>query len=205
MTGMLAQAPRTVATIPAGFVPKELEPAFSIETKTIAGQIDALRIGGSPSSITGASAVEKALPERVFEGLAAAKILTSRVAMHLERAWRDRLFQQLDSLHDTSEWEEGDEPVHSSSYATFLKAILYLRPARRPGLGLSHDGNLIVAWTTGRDRLTIEFLPNDRVKWVLARYEDDEPDRFAGQTSVTRLAEGLASHRPEHWFSNEGR
>jgi hypothetical protein len=205
MTGMLVQSPRTAATIRAGFVPKELEPAFSTETRTIAGQIDALRIGKSPSSITEAPTAEKDLAERVFESLAAAKILTSQVAMHLERGSRDRLFQQLDSLHDTSEWEEGDEPVHSPSFATFLKAILYLRPERRPGLGLSHDGNLIAAWTTGHDRLTIEFLPNDRVRWVLARYEDDEPDRFAGQTGVTRLAEGLAPHRPEHWFSNEGR
>jgi hypothetical protein len=41
------------------------------------------------------------------------------------------------------------------------------------------------------------------VRWVLARYRDDEePARFAGQTNVAELLEGLAPHRPEHWFSN---
>jgi hypothetical protein len=202
---MLVQSPRGAAALSTGFVPKELEPAFSTLTKQIARQIDSLRIRSSTGSTIEAPRAEKDPPERVFEALAAAKILTSQVAMHLERAWRDRLFQQLDALHDTSEWEEGDEPVQQSSFATFLKAVLSLHPECRPGLGLSHNGNLVAAWTTGRDRLTIEFLPNDRVRWVLARYLEDEPDRFAGQTAVTRLAEGLAPHRPEHWFCNEGR
>src|SRR5947207_2982898 len=122
MSGMLVQSPRGTAAPQTGFVPNELEPAFSAETRKIARQIDALRIGRSPASTIQASAAEKGLPEQVFEALAAAKILTSQVAMHLERAWRDRLFQQLDTLHDTSEWEEGDEPMRQSSFVTFLKA-----------------------------------------------------------------------------------
>ena len=123
--------------------------------------------------------------------------------MHLERDLRDRLFRQLNSLHETDQWEEGDEPLNHASFQTFLKAILTITPARRPGLGLSRTGNLIAAWTTAQDRLTIEFLPNDRVSWVLARYDDtDEPARFAGQTNVSELVEGLAPHRPDHWFSH---
>jgi hypothetical protein len=146
---------------------------------------------------------EQSLDARVFNALAEAKILTSRVAMHLDRDARNRVFRQLDSLHDIDEWEEGDEPVNQSSFQTFLKAILSITPEQPPGLGLSHTGNLIAAWMTARDRLTIEFLPNDRVRWVLARYLDnEEPARFAGQTNVSQLLEGLAPHRPEHWFSN---
>ena len=205
MSGMVLQLPPKFARSLSGFVPNELEPAFSNETKEIAEKIDSLRIRRSPASITGKPAANRDLPERVFEALAAAKILTSQVVMHLDRVWRDRLFAQLDSLHDTSEWEPGDEPVQESSFATFLKAILSLRAERRPGLGLSLYGNVIAAWTTGRDRLTIEFLPNDRARWVLARYVDGEPDSFAGQIPVTRLAESLAPHQPEHWFNNEGR
>jgi hypothetical protein len=146
---------------------------------------------------------EQSLDARVFNALAEAKILTSRVAMHIDREVRNRFFRQLDSLHDIDEWEEGDKPVNQSSFQTFLKAILSIRPEQPPGLGMSHTGNLIAAWMTARDRLTIEFLPNDRVRWVLARYRDDEePARFAGQTKVSELIEGLAPHRPEHWFSN---
>ena len=131
------------------------------------------------------------LNERLFDALASVKILTSQVAMHLDREWRDKLFRQLHPLHDPAELEAGDEPIQQSSFATFLKAILDINPERRPGLGLSQAGHLIAAWTTGPDRLTIEFLPDDRVIWVLARYVEDEPERFAGQTPVTRLTEGL--------------
>ena len=180
-----------------------LQSALSTETNIIANWLAELR-RPSPASL----ATQKeghAFESRVFDALAGAKVLSSQVAMHLEQELRDRLFRQLDSLHETDQWEEGDEPLNQSSFQTFLKAILTIRPERRPGLGLSHTGNLIAAWTTVRDRLTIEFLPNDRVSWVLARYDDtDEPARFAGQTSVSELVEGLAPHRPEHWFSHEG-
>lgn len=183
-----------------------LHSALSPATNKIGDWVDGLR-RPSPASFTRTTLVHgKPLELRVFNALADAKVLTSHVAMHLQGEFHDKLFRQLDSLHDTAEWEDGDEPINQSSFQTFLKAILTIRPARRPGLGLSHTGNLIAAWTAARDRLTIEFLPNDRVSWVLARYraEADEPARFAGQTNVSELIEGLAPHRPEHWFSHAG-
>jgi len=180
-----------------------LEPAISQQTSAIAHGIQALQNGPLPSSLrldTRPDSNETPLEERLFDALAAAKVLTSRVAMHLTLGWRDKLFQQLDSLHDPAEWEEGDLPVHQASFMTFLKAMLTIKPARRPGLGLSHAGNLIAAWTTGRDRLTIEFMPHDRVRWVLSLHYDDGPVRYAGDAPVGRLSEGLAKHNPEHWF-----
>lgn len=160
----------------------------------------------SPASLRpepAAQAIDVSLDARLFDALASAKILTAQVAMHLDRAWRDKLFRQIDALLDPEEWETDDEPLQQSSFSTFLKAILSIRPVRRPGLGLSPSGHLIAAWTTGRDRLTIEFLPDDHVRWVLTLYYDDEPDRFAGQTPVARLMEGLRPHNPERWFSDE--
>jgi hypothetical protein len=200
VTGIIVELARSSGALRSGILP-ELEPAFSLETKRIAQQLDALRNPRSPTLRALEPMPIKDLGERLFDALAGAKVLTAGVAMHLDRTWRDKLFRQLDSLHDLAEWEEGDEPLQQSSFATFLKAMLTINPQRRPGLGLSHTGHLIAAWTTDRDRLTIEFLPNDRVRWILARYKDDEPDRFAGQTPVSRLAEGLAPHQPEHWFS----
>jgi hypothetical protein len=209
--GAIQAMPSLVITTPLSrtasnwTVDASLHSALSADTNRIAQWVDSLR-KPSPASLTRTAVVVEGhlLEAKVFEALADAKILTSQVAMHLERSFRDRLFRQLDSLHDTAEWEDGDEPVNRSSFQTFLKAILIIKPERRPGLGLSHTGNLIAAWTTGRDRLTIEFLPNDRVSWVVALYRDntDEPARFAGQTSVSELVEGLAPHRPEHWFSH---
>ena len=176
--------------------------AFSAESKQIAQWVHDLH-RPSPASLQAAPAGRQ-FETHVFDALASVKVMASLVAMHLSRESRDRLFSQLDSLHDTEQWEAGDEPINPSSFETFLKAILTIRPERPPGLGLSHTGDLIGAWTTGRDRLTIDFLPKGRVRWVLARYSgESEPDRFAGQIEVSHLIDALAPYHPEHWFSNE--
>ena len=192
----------------AAIVPSSLallEPAVSSETRDIAHRVQALRSGLSPAFIrpqAGSASRDASLQERLFGALAAAKILTSQVAMHLDGEWRGKLFRQLDSLHDPAEWEQGDQPLQQASFATFLKAMLTINPERRPGLGLSQAGHLIAAWTKGGDRLTIEFLPNDRVRWVLSMHADDGIVRYAGDTPVSRLRGGLANHNPEHWFSH---
>jgi hypothetical protein len=181
-----------------------LEPAISTETREIAQRVQALQNRPSPGTLTPSAVPKpkaKPLDEQLFDAVAAVKVLTAQVAMHLDREWRDKLFRQLDSLHDPSEWETGDLPVQQASFSTFLKAMLILNPERRPGLGLSHNGNLIAAWTTGKDRLTIEFMLHDRLRWVLSLYYDDGPVRYAGDAPVARLVEGLAKHNPEHWFS----
>lgn len=174
--------------------------AFSEGTQTMERRVSELLIPPSPASLTSPIG-PRPLEERLFDATASVKILTSQIAMHLEREWRDKLFRQLDSLHDPNEWEPDDEPVQQASFATFLKAIVQIRPKRRPGLGLSHAGHLIAAWTKQADRLTIEFLPDDRVRWVIGRIRDDEPEHIAGQTRVSRLAEALAPYDPEIWFS----
>jgi len=180
-----------------------LESALSNETNIIAKWLDQLR-RPSPTAFVGQTEGH-ALESRVFDALARAKILTSQVAMHLEQEFRDNLFRQFDSLHETDEWEEDDEPLDQSSFQTFLKVILTIKPERHPGLGLANTGNLIAAWTTGRDRLTIEFLPDDQVRWVLSRYYDDEPVRIAGQMGVSRLVEELTPYQPDRWFCRESK
>lgn len=205
MTGILIQ-PQDRSTVLGVRMLESLEPAFSNETKIIARRVDALRNQPSPASLRSEPAGapgERTLDERLFDALARVKILTAQVAMHIELEWREKLFQQMDSLHDPEEWEPDDEPVLQSSFATFLKAILSISPERRPGLGLSNAGHLVAAWTTGRNRLTIEFLPDDRVRWVLARYQEGEPERFAGDTPVVRLVESLEPYHPEDWFLHE--
>lgn len=172
---------------------------FNEETKLIEHRISELQNPTSPASLF--VSTEKSLEERLFDATASVKILTAQVAMHLDREWRDKLFAQLDSLHDLEEWDPDDEPIQTGSFATFLKAIVQIKPQRRPGLGLSHSGYLVASWTVGKSRLTIEFLQNDRVRWVLAKYMGDDVERFAGQTSVSRLIDGLAPYSPDNWFS----
>ena len=172
---------------------------FSDETKFIEHQISELRNPDSPASLS--ASTERSLEERLFDATASVKILTAQVAMHLDREWRNKLFAQLDSLHDIEDWDPEDEPIRTGSFATFLKAMVQIKPQRRPGLGLTHNGCLIASWTVDKDRLSIEFLQNDHVRWVLAKYTCEDVERFAGHTSVSRLIDGLAPHGPSYWFS----
>ena len=200
MISITTSAPKEAIT-PRSDVVASFGPAINHDAIQFAQKIDALHSPPSPASLPIEPAVESS-QRQLFDALANVKILTSQVAMHMEREWRDRLFQQLDSLHDIDEWEDGDHPIQQSSFSTFLKAMLSIKPDRRPGLGLSHAGHLIAAWTTDQDRLTIEFLPNDRIRWVLSHHYNGDVERYAGDSAISRLSDGLLGHHPEHWFSN---
>jgi hypothetical protein len=182
-----------------------LEYAVSNQTKQITQQVQALRNIRSPGALRPTPQTlseDQSLVAKLFDAVAAAKIITSQVAMHLDDEQRRRLFRQLDSLHDAEEWEHGDVPLQQASYSSFLKAMITINPQRRPGLGLSGNGHLVAAWTTGPDRLTIEFLPKDRVRWVLSMHSAEGIERYAGDSPVSRLEDGLAKHHPEHWSSS---
>jgi hypothetical protein len=142
------------------------------------------------------------MAERLDTALASAKVMTSNVVMHLDREWRDRLFAQLDDLLDIEDWHEDDEPLLDASFRTFLRLILYQKPKQRPGLGLSHRGHLIAAWTRGADRLTLECAPDDTVRWVLSCEVNGERERAAGETHVARLPEILQPYSPDRWFAD---
>lgn len=146
----------------------------------------------------------KDLSERLFDSAAALKIATAAVAMHLDRVLRDRLFAQLDRLLGLEDWDEADELPSERSFRTFLRMLLYIKPERRPGLGLSSAGNIIASWTVGSARLTIECLPNDVLRWVLVREQEGERESAAGETVIPRLPAVLAPYSPEVWFANGG-
>ena len=172
---------------------------LSSATNNVEKLVSALKIPPSLASFP-SSSNERTIEEQLFAATANVKILTSQVAMHLDREWREKLFQQLDALHDSDEWEAEDKPIQQASFATFLKAICQIKPRRRPGFGLTHGGHLIAAWTVDQNRLTIEFLSNDRVRWVVSRIYENERDKFAGETSVSRLENILRPYHPEVWF-----
>lgn len=144
----------------------------------------------------------KPLAEQLYDALANAKVMTSRVAMHLEPDWRNRLFVQLDDLLDIDDWHDDDKPVEGSSFMTFLRMIVHQKPQRRPGLGVSHGGHLIGAWTSGADRLTLEFLPNDMIRWVLSCEIDGVIERAAGETPVWRMSDVMRPYNPDRWFAH---
>lgn len=175
------------------------EASFSSVTSQLSREIANLKNPPSPASLTFHPS-HKSLDEALFDATAAVKVLSSKVAMHLDKDRRNRIFKQIDSLHDINEWDEEDKPIKDSSFETFLKAILLISPQRHPGLGLSNAGNLIASWGDNQDRLVAEFLPKDLVRFVLSRNIEGETERVSGQTTVERLYDCLIPYQPNHWF-----
>ena len=163
---------------------------------------DFLGLTVSPKRLMPPISEMKSLAEKLFDAVSDVKVMTSQVAMHLDHDWRAMLFKQLDLLLDVEGWHEDDKPLQAGSYATFLRMVLAYGPMRRPGLGVSDDGNLIGAWTNGSDRLTLEFLPGDVIRWVLSCEIDGELEHAAGDNPVGRMQEVLHPYKPIRWFSD---
>lgn len=157
----------------------------------------------TPTFSGGSSAPQPNLPEKLFDALASFKIRTAKVAMHLDRDWRSKLFSQLDSLLAAEDWDIQDLPPLLSSYTTFLRLLIFLNPGRRPGLGATSEGHLIATWTTtNNDRLTIECLPQDLIRWNLTASIGDEKERAAAVSPVSRVQEVLGPYTPIRWFAD---
>jgi len=103
---------------------------------------------------------------------------------------------------DIDNWEDDDTPVTYESFRTLLRMLTLLKPACRPGLGSTSSGNIIVAWTTKSSRLTIECLPNDKVRWVLSHFIDSIRESAAGEVLLTRLNAVLEPYNKKQWFSD---
>lgn len=140
------------------------------------------------------------LEQKLFDALVNAKVSTSHVAMHLENEWRQRLFRQLDSLMAIEDWDASDAPLEGNSFSTFLRTILFLRPKRAPGLGMTSTGEIVAAWTKDQDRLTMEFGNADQVRWTLSRVDSGGRERAAGETYADRMEQVLAPYFPDRWF-----
>jgi hypothetical protein len=140
------------------------------------------------------------LEEQLYDAKAFCKIETSKVSMYFPDEWRNGFFLQLDNLMDIDNWEEDEKTVTKESFSTLLRMLTLIKPIRRPGLGTTSAGNIIAAWTNEKDRLTIECLSKDRVRWVLSHIIDDIRESAAGEVQLPRLQTVLTPYNPNRWF-----
>ena len=143
---------------------------------------------------------QRPVGEQLFVALAEAKVWTSKIAMHLDVDTRDRLFRQLDILHEADEWAEGDKPVCLASYKSLVRAMLFHKVNCRPSLSLMPSGNLLALWDRDGDRLTVEFLPDDRTRWFVQQATSKGPERAAGTSPLERLRQVLMPYNADRWF-----
>lgn len=139
---------------------------------------------------------------RLGAKLIAMKQVLMPVSMYFDTAWRKELIEKLDRFHDPEEWEDDQQMPSEGSFATFLRTIIYLHPTKRPGLGLSVHGHFLASWRRGTDRIVIEFLPNDELKWVLSQTVDGLRESGAGMNQIHRLPDLIAGYEPDRFFND---
>jgi hypothetical protein len=102
------------------------------------------------------------LEERLFDNAAELKIATAHVAMHLRPELRETIFKQLNRLLDFDNWQDDSAFIQRSSFATFLRFILYADTTRLPSLGVGSNGNILAAWNNDSQQIAVQFFPNDQ-------------------------------------------
>jgi len=192
---------RSIVTAPEKVRPVALQ-ATSAPLVAVNDSSVKAAIFNQPTTYTiGRPIADRPVSERLFIALAEAKVWTSKVAMHLELATRDRLFRQLDVLHDPTEWADGDKPVSLESYKSFVRAIIRHSINSRPALSLMPNGNVLAMWRDGEDKLTIEFLPCNRTRWFVQNSTPAGSERTASTTPLERLRDVLQPYGAERWFN----
>jgi hypothetical protein len=199
-----SKATGSITSLASQFSTSEMEYNSLSEQTTLMRNINELNI---PSTLTSIQEKNNStnnpliIEESLFDACANVKIITSQISMHLAPGWREKLFLQIDRMHDKDEWDEEDLPVNTSSFQAFIGWMLQIEFTKGPGLGLTTTGNLIAAWTYKGSRLTLEFLPKFHVRWVVTKQIDDQVERASGTTSINRLSENLAPYSPENLYS----
>jgi hypothetical protein len=109
------------------------------------------------------------LEEKLFDNAAGLKISLSQIVMHLEPEWRAIIFRQLDDLLNSNSWEEDSAFIEKSTFSTFLRFIIYAAPTRLPSLGVGPTGHILAAWSSGAQRIAVEFFTDDNAGATFVR------------------------------------
>jgi len=173
---------------------------FSDETKVIMNRISELE-SKSGSAFVKNKIVSDTLDERLFDARANVKILLSKVSMHYSDVFREKLYRQIDLIHDPDDWEDEEVPVMLDSFKTFLRWFYLTNPSTLPNFGLTDSGNFIATWVENtRNTLIMEYLASDRVKWYLAIDYEDNKDLTSGTTNIERSSIFLKSLNVDKLF-----
>jgi hypothetical protein len=134
--------------------------------------------------------------------LASIKQMVAAISMHLDHGWRISLLSRLGQLLDPENWDADFELPSEESFSTFIRMIIYLHPTKRPSIGLSQSGHFLAAWTRGSDRIVVECVAHDEVRWVLSRTVDGTRESGAGRILIHRIPDVTAPYDAEMLLNN---
>jgi hypothetical protein len=126
--------------------------------------------------------------ERLFDSLVSLKVAVSQYAMHLAAEERHRIFKRLDSIINVEDWHEEDIFPRVDSFRDFLKWMIFSKNFSWASIGVSNEGNILVAWTTQDITLTANFWGQNRVTWTATIETATPPNHAVGDYSLQNFA-----------------
>ncbi len=124
----------------------------------------------------------------------AAKALLTEYAILLRPVIRTGLIAQTNVICDADDWDDEDLLPSLDSYRCMLKGLIELAPMSRPNLSVSDNGNIIAGWFSDSARTVFEFLPNERISWVISRTESEENNRAVGVEPISKIRAIAIAH-----------
>lgn len=115
--------------------------------------------------------------------------LLSSFSMHLTPEVRTGIFRQTKRLIAVDDWDDDCQLPSVDSYRTMLRTLVELEPQERPRLGLADTGEFLSMWFSDQQKFSVEYLPNDRVRWVATSGIDSDQSRTSGTTPVKKMLE----------------
>lgn len=203
----LLTPPRSVSFLDAPFAAVLPSLGASKESRLIEDSIKSMRrlLSEPATRIAGmADGDKRGLPvnERLIAKVASFKRMVSIVAMYLDPSWRLQLLSSIEELLDPDDWDEDFRLPSDQSFSTFLRMIIYLHPSKKPALGLSPRGHVLAAWARNDDRIVVECLGNDEVRWVISRTADGNRETGAGTVLLHRVPDVTAPYEAEALLCN---
>lgn len=185
----------TALRIPASFSPRVSGTAFLGEIAVL--RPSAVYPGSNrqpPTEALVARTEAQGIRDRVFSRIVNLKVVFSQFAMHVSDAVRSKYFKRIDEIVDCDEWDERDLLPDVESYQDFLRCLILYRYPWLPELALNSDGVFAACWYSSDFRATIEFPGRRRIRWIVSRNADDEPEYAGGACAFDRMVEVLRPH-----------
>ena len=152
--------------------------------RTDFSNLNRLIVGENDSASVMQGTKSQDLVTTIFNSLVELKVGVAQYAMHLTSDVRAKLFTNLDEIINTEEWYEEDVLPQFSSFRDFLKWTIYSKRFNWTSIGISDEGNILVAWKSAKALLTARYDGEGRVWWTVAVNSDDEKDFAAGDCSL---------------------
>jgi hypothetical protein len=144
--------------------------------------------GRANKSVTHREMQSSTFEKRVFDSLVSLKVLVSQYAMHLDSSERHKIFYDLDDIINIDDWHEEDKFPDLRSFRAFLRWAVYASFREWTSLGVSDDGNILLAWQTKRGLLTANFGASGQIRWTAKINSPTGVEYAAGQSTPQYFA-----------------